>query len=150
DERSPTLFERGCSYFLSPEESFVHKQRTSGILLVAYSIIACVLSSFPCPTFLLHIHHVRLWLTVVEWEFSLLVNDWISQRLMTLFFFLTGLELKREIIAGKLSETKEIKLVCASALGGILVPSLFYFLINRNGPGEHGWGIPTATDTAFA
>lgn len=145
-----TLFERRFSYFLSPLESFVHKQTTSGILLVAFSIIAFVLSNSPWQSFLQHINLVQLGLAVDEWEFSLSINDWISQGLMTLFFFLTGLELKREIIAGKLSEAKEVKLVCASALGGILVPALFYFLINRNEPGEHGWGIPTATDTAFA
>ncbi len=145
-----TLLERRLSYFLSPLESFVHKQTTSGILLVAFSIIAFVLSNSPWQSFLQHINLAQLGLAVDEWEFSLSINDWISQGLMTLFFFLTGLELKREIIAGKLSETREVKLVCASALGGILIPAFFYFLINRNGPGEHGWGIPTATDTAFA
>lgn len=145
-----TFFERRLSYFLSPLESFVHKQTTSGILLVAFSIIAFALSNSPWQGFLQHINLVHLGLAIDEWKFSLSVNDWISQGLMTLFFFLTGLELKREIIAGKLSETKEVRLVCASALGGILVPAFFYYLINRNGLGEYGWGIPTATDTAFA
>jgi NhaA family Na+:H+ antiporter len=145
-----TLFERRLSYFLSPLESFVRKQTTSGILLVAFSIIAFVLSNSPWQDFLERLNLVQLGIAVDEWKFSLSVNDWISQGLMTLFFFLTGLELKREIIAGKLSEVKEIKLVCAAALGGILVPAFFYYLVNRNGLGEHGWGIPTATDTAFA
>lgn len=145
-----TLFERRLSYFLSPLESFVHKQTTSGILLVAFSVIAFILSNSPWQGFLEHINLIQLGIAVNEWKFSLSVNDWISQGLMTLFFFLTGLELKREIIAGKLSDTKEVKLVCASALGGILVPAFFYYLVNRNGLGEHGWGIPTATDTAFA
>lgn len=115
-----TLFERRLSYFLSPLESFVHKQTTSGILLVAFSIIAFVLSNSPWQGFLERINLVQLGIAVDEWKFSLSVNDWISQGLMMLFFFLTGLELKREIIAGKLSEVKEIKLVCAAALGGIL------------------------------
>src|SRR5687768_6333367 len=145
-----TLLERRLSYFLSPLESFVHKQTTSGILLIVFSIIAFALSNSPWREFLEHINLVQLGFAVDEWKFSLSVNNWISQGLMTLFFFLTGLELKREIIAGKLSEAKEVKLVCASALGGILVPALFYYLINKGGFGQNGWGIPTATDTAFA
>lgn len=145
-----TLFERRLSYFLSPLESFVNKQTTSGILLVVFSVIAFVLSNSPWRGFLERVNIAPLGLVVGEWRFSLSVNDWVSQGLMTLFFFLTGLELKREIIAGKLSNAREIKLVCASALGGILVPALFYYLLNKDGLGQHGWGIPTATDTAFA
>lgn len=145
-----TLFERRLSHFLSPLESFVHKQTTSGILLVVFSVIAFVLSNSPWRGLLEGINLVQLGFIVDEWSFSLSINDWIGQGLMTLFFFLTGLELKREIIAGKLSDAKEIKLICASALGGILVPAFFYYLINREGIGAHGWGIPTATDTAFA
>src|SRR6478609_8556170 len=110
-----TLFERRLSYFLSPLESFVHKQTTSGILLVVFSVIAFTLSNSPWRGFLENINFAQLGLAVDEWNFSLSVNDWISQGLMTLFFFLTGMELKREIIAGKLTEAKEVKLVCASA-----------------------------------
>lgn len=145
-----TLFEKRFSYFLSPLESFVHKQTTSGILLVVFSVLAFVLSNSHWHSILEDINLIQLGIAVNEWKFSLSINDWISQGLMTLFFFLTGLELKREFIAGKLSKAKEVRLVCASALGGILVPAFFYYLVNRNGLGEHGWGIPTATDTAFA
>lgn len=145
-----TLLERRFSYFLSPLETFIHKQTTSGILLVAFSIIAFTLSNSPWRDLLIYAGHAQLGIIFDRWNFSLSVNEWTSQGLMTLFFFLTGLELKREILAGKLTDIKEISLVCAAAAGGVVVPAFFYYLLNQNGLGQSGWAIPTATDTAFA
>lgn len=145
-----SLLERQFSYFMSPLETFIHKQTTSGILLIVFSIAAFTLSNSPWRDFLEDVGNAPLGLIFERWNFSLSVKDWISQGLMTLFFFLTGMELKREILAGKLTNVKEIILVCAAALGGISIPALFYYLMNRNGIGQHGWAIPTATDTAFA
>ncbi len=83
-------------------------------------------------------------------HFSLTLGEWISQGLMALFFFLTGLEIKREILAGKLRRFDEVSLIICGALGGIIVPALFYTAFNYGEAGHHGWAIPTATDTAFA
>lgn len=150
DRPFQSLLEKQFSYFMSPLETFIHKQTTSGILLVLFSIIAFTLSNSPWDAFLRNVGDAPLGIVFDRWNFSLSIKDWISEGLMTLFFFLTGLELKREILAGKLTDIKEISLVCAAALGGIAIPALLYFLMNKDGIGQHGWAIPTATDTAFA
>jgi NhaA family Na+:H+ antiporter len=150
DKPFQSLLEKQFSYFMSPLETFIHKQTTSGILLVIFSIVAFALSNSPWKEFLENVGDVPLGIIIDRWDFSLSIKDWISQGLMTLFFFLTGLELKREILAGKLTDIKEISLVCAAAFGGIVIPALFYYSMNKDGIGQHGWAIPTATDTAFA
>ncbi|NIQ12724.1 MAG: Na+/H+ antiporter NhaA, partial [Gammaproteobacteria bacterium] len=70
--------------------------------------------------------------------------------LMAIFFFILGLEIKREILAGDLSNRKRLVPVMAAALGGMLLPALLYLALNIYTPTQHGWGIPMATDTAFA
>ncbi len=84
---------------------------------------------------------------------NVLSNDlhhWINDGLMAVFFFVVGLELKREIIAGELRDFKKAMLPIGAAIGGMLVPALIYFAINPSGPTTDGWGIPMATDIAFA
>jgi NhaA family Na+:H+ antiporter len=78
------------------------------------------------------------------------VAVWINDFLMAIFFLLVGLEIKRELIEGELSSVKKASLPVLAAVGGMVVPALVYFVINRNEPTAHGWGIPMATDIAFA
>jgi NhaA family Na+:H+ antiporter len=78
------------------------------------------------------------------------VHHWINDGLMSMFFFVVGLELKREIIAGELSSFRKALLPLAAAVGGMVVPALIFLVFNANTPGENGWGIPMATDIAFA
>lgn len=150
DKAFQSLFEKGFSYFMSPLESFIRKQTTSGILLIFFSVVAFAISNSGWNDLLEQAGQAQLGLFFEKWNFSFSVKDWISQGLMTLFFFLTGLELKREILAGKLTDSKEIILVTVAASGGIAIPALIYYSINLGGFGQHGWAIPTATDTAFA
>lgn len=78
------------------------------------------------------------------------LHHWINDGLMTVFFFVVGLELKREIIAGELSKPRQAMLPVAAAAGGMIFPALIYLMFNRSGETAGGWGIPMATDIAFA
>src|SRR5690606_26924071 len=78
------------------------------------------------------------------------LHIWINDGLMAIFFFVIGLELKREFMEGELSSLSKAALPMTAAFGGMLVPALIYFAINRNTDASHGWGIPMATDIAFA
>lgn len=145
-----TLFEKKVSSFLSPLESFIRLQTTASILLVALSIAALIISNSLWRDLLSSLANFEIGMVWGRKVFSLSLNEFVSQGLMAFFFFLTGMEIKREILAGKLSDKREIALIFVAALGGILVPALLYSLINYGGDGHYGWGIPTATDTAFA
>jgi NhaA family Na+:H+ antiporter len=87
------------------------------------------------------------WRTVA---IELTILEWINDGLMTLFFFLVGLEIKREMLVGELASVKQAALPIAGALGGMVVPALLYAVVNASGTGVRGWGIPMATDIAFA
>ena len=78
------------------------------------------------------------------------LHFWINEALMVLFFFLLGLEMKREFLVGEMRSLRRSSTVIMAAAGGMLIPALIYFLFNPNGPESRGWGIPMATDTAFA
>src|SRR5690606_15958045 len=84
------------------------------------------------------------------YEVSESLHDWINDGLMAMFFFFVGLEMKREMIGGELSNLRNALLPLAAALGGMVLPAIIYIAINYHSPGEGGWGIPMATDIAFA
>jgi NhaA family Na+:H+ antiporter len=87
---------------------------------------------------------------IVDHSLSLTLHQWINDGLMAVFFLLVGLEIKRELLAGELSSPKQAALPIACAIGGMIVPAAFYWTFNMTGPGARGWGIPMATDIAFA
>ncbi len=145
-----TILEKRVAYFLSPLETFIHKQTTAGALLIIFSLFALLTANTSWRYLLDNLSKMELGIVLSDRHFSLSLADWVGQGLMALFFFLAGLEIKREVLAGKLRHFQEISLICLAALGGILVPAFFYCLLNQGETGQHGWGIPTATDTAFA
>lgn len=149
DQSFRSLFEKRFTYFMSPLETFIHKQTTAGILLMTFSLISFISFNSPWHYILNDLAQLKLGVIFGSFHLFLSLNRWISEGLMALFFFLAGLEIKREILAGRLSDKKEIYLISCAAIGGILFPALIYFIINRGGVGQYGWGIPTATDTAF-
>ncbi|WP_159467016.1 Na+/H+ antiporter NhaA [Dyadobacter sp. 3J3] len=137
-------------YFLKPVSKFIHQEFTGGIILFISVLIAIIwVNSSSGESY----HH--LWETKLSIGFHNYVMDhplhiWINDGLMALFFFVIGLELKREFMTGELSTIKKASLPMMAALGGMLVPALIYFIINKDLASDHGWGIPMATDIAFA
>lgn len=151
--RSPYLLhmaESPIDYLLKPVSKFIHQEFTGGIILFINVLIAIGWVNSPWGD---SYHHV--WETKLSIGFGQLLLDkplhiWINDGLMALFFFVIGLELKREFMAGELSSVKKASLPMMAALGGMLVPALIYLVINKDLPSQQGWGIPMATDIAFA
>ena len=132
-------------------EEFIKKESSAGITLIFVTILALLLKNSPLSElYNLFLH------TPVEIRFGALHIDkplylWINDGLMAIFFLLIGLEVKREIIEGHLSTVSQVMLPGIAAVGGMLVPALFYIYFNQDQPlGMQGWAIPTATDIAFA
>ena len=135
---------------VTPFEEFIHRQSSSGLLLIVCAAIALIIANSPLQDAYKHLLHMPVALSAGDWEFSLSLHHWINDGLMAIFFFLVGLELKREFLVGELSELKQAVLPVMAAIGGMVVPALIYASLNGGGEGARGWGIPMATDIAFA
>lgn len=145
-----TLIERKVEGILTPIEIFIRKQAASGILLMLAVLCALVLTNSPLGYWLQAVADLPLGIYLGEKEFALSIATWISDGLLALFFFLIGLEIKREMLIGQLRYPRHALLVIMAAIGGMVVPACIYLLFNYNGPGHSGWAIPMTTDTAFA
>tara|TARA_R110001606_G_scaffold348746_1_gene498381 strand:+ start:2272 stop:3657 length:1386 start_codon:yes stop_codon:yes gene_type:complete len=143
-------WEKTFEKFIGPIEEFIHRQTTSGLLLMSSAIIALIIANGPFAENYLHILHTPIGVGVGSWSVEMSLHHWINDGLMALFFFVVGLELKREILVGELAKLRNAILPIAAAIGGMVVPALIYFLINPEGDAASGWGIPMATDIAFA
>jgi len=135
---------------LSPFQRFARTESSGGIVLIACTLAALAWANSPWWG-----GYERLWAT--ELAFSLggtgvshSLHHWINDGLMAVFFFVVGLEIKREVLVGELASVRKATLPIAAALGGMLAPALIYTAVNGGGPGARGWGIPMATDIAFA
>jgi len=134
----------------TPFEHFLHAQTTTGIVLMLMTILALILANSPLSETYAHFFHTSIDFNVGSWELSHTIHHWINDGLMAIFFFMIGLEIKREILVGELSNIKVAILPILAAIGGMLIPALIYFGINVDTQGADGWGIPMATDIAFA
>jgi NhaA family Na+:H+ antiporter len=143
-------WERQFKKIATPFEHFLHAQTTTGIVLMFMTVVALVLANSPLKEAYEHFFHLNVDLQVGSWKLSHTVHHWINDGLMAIFFFIIGLEIKREILAGELSNIKVAILPILSAIGGMVLPALIYLGINFTGEGANGWGIPMATDIAFA
>ncbi len=143
-------WEKAFDRLLSPLEEFIHRQTTSGILLMICAVIALVIANSPLHDSYEHFLHEEFALRFGTHEFSLSIHHWINEALMAMFFFVMGLELKRELLVGELSSPSQALLPIFAALGGMLLPALGYYIFNPSGPEAAGWGVPMATDIAFA
>ena len=149
-ETKETPLEKAFDKLLTPFEEFIHRESTSGLLLMACTVIALAIVNLGFLDSYQHILH-----TPVSFGFGDLVlekslHHWINDGLMALFFFVVGLEIKREVIVGELSDVSKASLPIIAAIGGMIVPAVIYGLINSNTDASAGWGIPMATDIAFA
>ncbi len=143
-------WEKSFDKILTPFEEFIHRQTTSGLLLMAMAVLALVLANGPLYSTYQHIAHTSINLGIGSWALEMSLQHWINDGLMALFFFVVGLELKREILVGELASLRNAVLPIGAAVGGMVVPALIYFAINPDGEAARGWGIPMATDIAFA
>ena len=135
---------------LSPFEEFLRRTTAGGIVLIAATLIALGLAIALGDDAIHHFWERRLAIGGEHRALELTWHHWVNDGLMALFFLLVGLELKREILAGELSSLKDAALPVFAALGGMVVPAAIYAAFNAGTPSVHGWGIPMATDIAFA
>ncbi|WP_126453336.1 Na+/H+ antiporter NhaA [Sulfuriflexus mobilis] len=143
-------WEKSFDKILTPFEEFIHRQTTSGILLMGTAVIALLIANGPLSSAYTHLVHTLIGLYSGSWKLEMSLHHWINDGLMALFFFVVGLELKREILVGELAKLRNAALPIGAAIGGMVVPALIYFAINPEGDVARGWGIPMATDIAFA
>ena len=129
-----------------PIQEFIHIQGMSSILLLGAAIAALVWANSPWHDSYHHVWELELTLSSIQ----LPVHAWINDALMAIFFFLVGMEIKHEIVHGELSDVRKAALPIVGALGGMVLPALLFVAINYGGPGQHGWGVPMATDIAFS
>ena len=143
-------WEKSFDKILTPFEEFIHRQTTSGLLLMAMAVISLILANGPLADAYLHVIHTPISLKIGSWTLEMSLHHWINDALMALFFFVVGLELKRELLVGELAKLRNATLPIAAAIGGMVVPALIYLAINPAGDAALGWGVPMATDIAFA
>ena len=139
------------SRLVIPTLQFLHRERSSGIVLGIFVLLALVLANSPFREAYTHFleHHFGFSINGQTYlDFSL--EHWINDGLMSMFFFVVGLELKREFIGGELRDLRKVTLPVVAALCGMLFPAAIYLIFNAGAATSHGWGIPMATDIAFA
>jgi NhaA family Na+:H+ antiporter len=130
---------------------FLRLESAGGLLLVGAAILALILANTPLANFYTQFLDLKLTVMVENFGVSKPLILWVNDGLMAVFFLLVGLELKREVVEGQLSSVEQIALPAMAAIGGLVVPALIYWFINRDSPeGLNGWAVPTATDIAFA
>ncbi len=130
---------------------FLRLESAGGLILVFAAIFALVLANSPLSHLYGQVLGLKLTVMVEGFGVSKPLLLWVNDGLMAVFFLLVGLELKREIVEGQLSSVDQIALPALAAIGGLVVPAVIYWFINRDNPqGINGWAVPTATDIAFA
>ncbi len=144
--QSPSNARGFRSYF----EWFVHSEVTGSILLLACAVLALLIANSPWAGAYDELLHTYIGISWDDSVFKLSLHHWINDGLMVIFFFVVGLEIKRELVVGELSSVEKAVLPVAAAMGGMLVPAVVYAAFNAGGDGAAGWGIPMATDIAFA
>jgi NhaA family Na+:H+ antiporter len=135
---------------LSPFQAFVRAEAGGGVLLLFSAAIALVWANSAWADGYFELWNSELAIELTDYRLAQSLHEWINEGLMVLFFFLVGLEIKREILVGELATPKSAAFPIAAALGGMLVPAVIYAAWNPGGPESRGWGIPMATDIAFA
>ncbi|GMT43882.1 MAG: Na(+)/H(+) antiporter NhaA [bacterium] len=130
---------------------FIKKESASGILLIFATVLALIVSNTAMSTLYESFLNIPVEIRVGALHLNKLLYYWVNDGLMTIFFLLISLEIKREVLEGHLSSLKQIALPGIAAVGGMAVPALIYLLFNQNNPiAAKGWAIPAATDIAFA
>ena len=143
---SPPLIER----VLGPFQRFFATSAAGGLVLLACTAVALAWANSPWAAGYHHLWETPVTVGAPGFGLTLSLHAWVNDGLMAVFFFLVGLEIKREVLVGELATRRSATLPVAAALGGMLAPALLYTAVNAGGPGARGWGVPMATDIAFA
>ena len=149
--RPPWRYGRGPipRYLVRPTARFMRIEAAGGIVIVLAAVVAMIWAN-------VDIHSYEdFWLTEITFDFDILrlsepLEGWVNDALMVIFFFVVGLEIKREMVHGDLANPRQAALPVLAAAGGMIVPALVFTALNSGGEGSAGWGIPVATDIAFA
>jgi NhaA family Na+:H+ antiporter len=136
--------------FTRPFERFGQLEAASSIVLLAMTLIALVWANSPFHDSYEHLKHRAIFIGAGDLALSLSFEEWVNDALMTIFFFVVGMEIKRELALGQLSTRSRAMLPVLGALGGMVFPAAIYAGFHAGGPAIRGWGIPMATDIAFA
>jgi NhaA family Na+:H+ antiporter len=139
-----------AAILLRPFERFIGLESASGILLLLAAVMALVWANSPWSESYFHLWETHLVIGGGGYALDKSLHHWINDGLMAVFFFVVGLEIKREVLVGELASPKKAALSVAAALGGMIAPAAIYAVVNVGGAGSAGWGIPMATDIAFA
>nr|WP_319267606.1 Na+/H+ antiporter NhaA [uncultured Draconibacterium sp.] len=137
-------------FIKDPISQFIKLETSSSIILFAATIAALVLANSPLSHDFLEFWKNYITFTVPGFELSKPIYKWINDGLMAIFFFLIGLEIKREILSGELSHVKKASLPFFAAVGGMVIPASLFTFLNLGNAGGEGWGIPMAADIAFS
>ncbi|HSM05675.1 MAG TPA: Na+/H+ antiporter NhaA [Longimicrobiales bacterium] len=151
NDRTPkTRPPRAADVLVEPFLRFASLEASGGILLLGFAVVALIWANSPWGQLYADLWHIQV---TVGGGWAVIEKDllhWVNDGLMAVFFLLVGLELKRELIMGELASPRKAALPLFAAVGGMLIPAGLYLVLNRGGVGEPGWGIPMATDIAFA
>ena len=143
-------WERAFDWVLTPLEEFIHRQSSSSILLVFATLLALVCANTGLADYYQHFIHTSVGAVFGTFSIEKSLHHWVNDGLMAVFFFVVGLELKREFLIGELANPRAAALPIIAAIGGMVVPAFLYLFLNGDGDAARGWGIPMATDIAFA
>ncbi len=135
---------------ISPFQAFAEKEAAGGILLLLCTLVALVLANSPWAAGWESLWHTEFSLRLAGHTFTQTLHFVVNDLLMTVFFFVVGLEIKREMLVGELASPRQAALPILAALGGVVAPALIYAALNNGSVGARGWGVPMATDIAFA
>jgi len=141
---------RPADVLVEPFFKFASLEASGGILLLGFAVVALIWANSPLGQSYVDLWHVQVTMGGGWAVISKDLLHWVNDGLMAVFFLLVGLELKRELLMGELASPRKAALPLFAAVGGMLVPAGLYLVLNRGGVGEAGWGIPMATDIAFA
>jgi len=143
-------WERAYQRIATPFEEFIHRETTTGILLMICAVIALIIANSSYVDAYNQLLHSQMAISIGSWKIEHNLHHWINDGLMTIFFFVVGLEIKREVLVGELSSINKALLPIVGAVGGMVVPALLYLWVTGDSENAKGWGIPMATDIAFA
>ena len=145
----PNLPSEPVDRLTGPLGKFLHIEAASGIVLLVFALTALILANSPWSESFLAFWKIPIGFSAGDYQVSHSLRHWINDGLMTIFFFVVGLEVKRELVVGELRSLRQATLPVAAAIGGMVVPAAFYLMLQPSGDGARGWGIPMATDIAF-